>query len=88
MNIALTQAEAELIMRESSGRPTAKNPNSSARGLWQGLDGIRAKYCGMVGVDPNTVVPEEQVACMRVYIQHRYGTADKALAFWQENRWY
>jgi len=42
----------------------------------------------MVGVDPNTIVPQEQIACMRQYIAHRYGTPEKALAFHKSNGWY
>lgn len=84
----LTDAEYQLILRESSGNPLAKNPHSSARGIWQGLDGIRIKYCTPLGVDPNTTEIVEQVACMRNYIEHRYQTADAALAFHKANGYY
>lgn len=84
----LTDAEYSLIMKESSGNPLAQNPRSTAFGLWQGLDGTRDKYCALVGVDPNTTDSVEQIACMRAYIEDRYESADKALAFHRVNNWY
>ena len=38
---------------ESSFNPTAKNPTSSALGLYQMLDGIATKYYGLIGQTPS-----------------------------------
>jgi hypothetical protein len=87
-HVQLSDAEYQLILKESSGNPLAQNPRSTAFGLWQGLDGIRDKYCSMAGIDPDTVDPVEQIVCMRHYIENRYGTAEQALAFHRANNWY
>ncbi len=84
----MSEAEIAIIQKESSFRTEAKNPKSTAFGLWQGLAGIRAKYSKKVGVDPNTTDAAEQIAMFRVYVAERYGTAEKAWEFWQKNGWY
>lgn len=85
---SLSPAEAWIIQRESSFNPLAKNPTSSAFGIWQGLDSTRRAYAAKVGVDPNTTDPGQQLLMFRRYIADRYGTAENAQAFWQRNHWY
>jgi soluble lytic murein transglycosylase-like protein len=75
----------ELVARESSFNPNAKNPTSSARGLFQFLDGTRADYGGN-GVDWND--PYQQSMAGLKYIKDRYGSPEKALQFWDKNNWY
>lgn len=78
-------ALVELSSRESSWRPAAKNPNSSAYGLFQFLDGTWDSYA-----EPgwNRGDPLDQTLAAIKYVQKRYGTPQKALAFWDENNWY
>ena len=72
-----------IIQKESSGNPRAKNPKSTAYGLMQFLDGTWKSY----GVgDRND--PVDQVVSGINYIKKRYGTPEKAYAFWQKNHWY
>lgn len=85
---SLSPAESWIIQRESSFNPLAKNPTSSAFGIWQGLDSTRRAYGAKVGVNPNTTDPAEQLLMFRRYIADRYGSADAAQRFWQANHWY
>lgn len=62
--------------RESRWDYTAKNKNSSAYGIPQ-----------ILGMPRDTKMPE-QIALGLKYIQHRYGTPTRALAFHQRNGWY
>jgi septal ring factor EnvC (AmiA/AmiB activator) len=78
-------AERWIIMRESSGDPTADNPTSTAFGLGQLLLGNRILY---LGADYDTVDCGKQLAAFRAYVRDRYGTAEAAQAFWQANGWY
>ena len=75
----------ELVARESSFNPNAKNPKSTAAGLFQFLDGTRKNYGGskVDWSDPNT-----QALAGLKYIKDRYGTPEKALAFWDANGYY
>jgi hypothetical protein len=75
----------ELIARESSYNPNAKNPKSSAKGLFQFLDGTRKDY-GWKGVDWSN--PEHQTLAGLKYIKAVYGTPEKALQHWDEKGWY
>lgn len=75
----------ELIARESSFNPRAKNPKSTASGLFQFLDGTRANYGG---TSVNWNDPYQQSLKGLQYIKDRYGTPEKALAFWDKNKWY
>jgi len=80
------QSGLQFIMaQESTGKVDARNPVHSARGLFQLT---RANY----HLNPNGVrsfgnAIEEAQGGIR-YIQQRYGTADKAVAFWRQHRWY
>ncbi|HJW62809.1 MAG TPA: hypothetical protein VJ849_04870, partial [Actinomycetes bacterium] len=78
-------AEHWIIMRESSGDPTADNPTSTAFGLGQLLLGNRILYLGQ---EYATVDCGRQLWAFRAYVRDRYGTAARAKAFWQANGWY
>lgn len=75
----------ELVARESSFNSSAKNKKSTAAGLFQFLDGTRASYGGK-SVDWSD--PNQQALAGLKYIKDRYGTPEKALAFWDKNNWY
>jgi septal ring factor EnvC (AmiA/AmiB activator) len=78
-------AEHWIILRESSGDPTADNPTSTAFGLGQLLLGNRILYLGR---DYATTDCGRQLWAFRAYVHDRYGTAERAKAFWQANGWY
>jgi septal ring factor EnvC (AmiA/AmiB activator) len=78
-------AEHWIILRESSGDPTADNPTSTAFGLGQLLLGNRILYLGR---DYATTDCGRQLWAFRAYVRDRYGTAERAKAFWQTNGWY
>jgi SLT domain-containing protein len=73
------------MAQESAGQVDVRNPVHSARGLYQLT---RANY----HLNPNgersfgNAVEEAQGGIR--YIQQRYGTADNAVAFWRQHRWY
>lgn len=66
----------ELIFRESSWDKDAKNPNSSAFGLFQTLK-----------TDPDTPLKKQTERGIK-YIKHRYDTPCEALAFHDRKGWY
>ena len=72
-----------LVSKESSWNPSAKNPTSTAYGLFQFLDST----WGSVGAR-KTSDPRAQIEAGLKYIAQRYGTPTGAQAFWQRNRWY
>ena len=80
-----TAAERWIILRESSGDPTADDPTSTAFGLGQLLLGNRILYLGR---DYATTDCGRQLWAFRAYVRDRYGTATRAKAFWQTNGWY
>lgn len=86
--LGLTDDEAELIRRESSFSHLAKNNKSTARGLFQLLTYNRKKYANIVGCNPDSDNPRDQVAMGRAYIAERYGNAGEALKFWDSNNYY
>jgi len=71
-------AERWIIMRESSGDPTADNPTSTAFGLGQLLLGNRILYLGRHYA---TTDCGRQLWAFRAYVRDRYGTAARAEAF-------
>lgn len=73
----------ELVEHESSFRPEAQNPSSTAYGLFQFLD---STWAG-TGVGKTSDPVLQTVAGLR-YIRSRYGTPEEAWAFWQRNNWY
>jgi hypothetical protein len=80
------QALTELVGRESSWNSNAKNPNSTAHGYGQFLNSTRSNYEKKTGLDYDN--PVHQLIMMAQYVKDRYGTPDKALAFWNKNKWY
>lgn len=75
----------ELVARESSFNSGAANPNSSAKGLFQFLDSTRSNYGGS---SVNWDDPYQQALAGMKYIKDRYGTPERALEFWDKNKWY
>jgi hypothetical protein len=74
-----------IMAHESGGQVGARNPVHSARGLFQ----LTAAHYHL---NPNGArsfgnAVEEAQGGIR-YIQQRYGTADNAVAFWRQHRWY
>jgi septal ring factor EnvC (AmiA/AmiB activator) len=80
-----SQAEYNIIMRESRGDPTARNPRSTAFGLGQLLLDLRQRF---LGANADTVDCGLQLKAFRMYVAERYGTAENAWAFWQAHGWY
>ncbi|WP_267897294.1 aggregation-promoting factor C-terminal-like domain-containing protein [Peribacillus saganii] len=76
----------ELVGRESTWNPSAKNPNSTAHGYGQFLKSTRADYEKKTGLNYNN--PVHQIIMMAQYVKDRYGTPEKALAFWDKNNYY
>lgn len=73
-----------IVKRESGFNPYAVNKKSGATGLCQALPGKKmAKY----GKDWRTNY-KTQLRWCRDYIKARYGTPQKAWAFWQSHHWY
>lgn len=83
----LTEADVEALVRlawkESRWSPTAKNPRSTATGMWQFLDG---SWKG-TGVRKTHDPYWQTVAALR-YVRSRYSTPQKALAFHDREGWY
>jgi muramidase (phage lysozyme) len=76
----------ELVGRESSWNPNAKNPGSTAHGYGQFLDKTVASYEKKYGIKYDT--PEHQLMLTMLYVKDRYGTPQKALAEWDKKGWY
>lgn len=72
-----------LVQKESSWNPNAKNPTSSAAGLFQFLSATRSAY----GIGLGSSVYDQVVAGAQ-YIKDRYGSPASALAFHNANNWY
>lgn len=75
-------ALSKLVQKESSWNPNAKNPSSSAFGLFQFLDGTWGPY------GDKTSDPRLQAQYGMQYIKERYGSPENALAFHNEHNWY
>jgi hypothetical protein len=73
------------MQHESSGNPRAKNPHSSAFGLFQMIAANRKHYMGR---DWQSTDPNKQFAAASRYVHDRYGSWDNAKAFWQRRHWY
>src|SRR4051812_28672770 len=79
-------ASARFIMQhESNGRTTAKNPHSSAFGAFQMIIANRRHYMGRNAGSTNL---DDQYAAATHYVKDRYGSWDRAKAFWQRHHWY
>jgi Peptidase family M23 len=77
---------AELVGRESSWNPSAKNKSSSAHGYGQFINATRAQYEKKMGLNYSN--PVHQLIMMAQYVKDRYGSPEKALAFWDKNQYY
>lgn len=73
------------MARESSFNPNAKNPKSTAQGLFQFLNSTRKNYGGN---KVNWNDPYQQTIAGLQYIEDKYGNPEDALAFWDKNKWY
>ena len=80
-----SDAEFWIIMHESGGDPTARNPNSTAFGLGQLLLDLRQR---LLGADYDTIDCGKQLGAFRAYVRERYGTAEAAKSFWLSHGWY
>ena len=75
-----------IIMLESRGIPTAKNPSSTAFGLGQLLIGNRIRYLG--AANAWTTDCGLQYKAFTMYVRERYGSFSAAWAFKQSHGWY
>ena len=74
-----------IMAQESEGTVDAKSPIHSARGLFQ-LTAVNY-HLNPNGARSFGNAIEEAQGGIR-YIKQRYGTADNAVAFWRQHRWY
>lgn len=72
-----------LVSHESGWNPNAKNPSSTAYGLFQFLDST----WGAVG-GAKTADPAKQIEYGFRYIAQRYSDPNGAWNFWNKNHWY
>ena len=79
-------AARTIIMRESRGIPTARNPRSTAFGLGQLLIGNRIRYLG--ADNAWSIDCGLQYKAFMRYVTERYGTLSNALAFHNSHGWY
>lgn len=86
VNQAWVPLLSEIVKRESSFNPTAKNPKSTAYGYGQFLKATRNQYEAKTGLDYDN--PVHQLVMMAQYVKDRYKTPEAALAFWNKNKWY
>lgn len=76
----------KLVDRESGFNPKAKNPKSTAAGLFQFLD-MTSKNYGLP-IDASQAPVEKQIEAGLKYIKDRYGSPSKALQFHYKNNFY
>jgi hypothetical protein len=72
-----------LIFKESSWNPNAKNPKTTAYGLGQFLDST-----WKIVPQSKTSNPYDQLDAMFIYVDKVYGDSCKAWNFWLEKNWY
>jgi hypothetical protein len=80
-----SNAEYNIIMRESGWNPFAQNPSSTAFGLGQLVFSQRQAYLGAAADTTDCAL---QLKAFRAYVAGRYGTAENAWAFWLSHHWY
>ena len=83
---ASSQALWQLIQHESSWNPRAKNPSSTAFGLFQFLKSTWATYCREAPY--GSPDPYIQALGGFRYLKARYGTPEGAWAFWNSHHWW
>ncbi len=74
-----------IMSQESGGKVDAQSPVHSARGLYQ-FTAANYHYNPQGTASFGNAVEEAQGGIR--YIRARYGTADNAVAFWQQHHWY
>jgi hypothetical protein len=79
-------ALTELVGRESSWNPGARNGHSTAYGYGQFLSSTRSNYEKKMGLNYSN--PVNQLIMMAQYVKDRYGSPEAALAFWDRNKYY
>lgn len=79
------RAGREIIMAESGGDPTAKNPHSTAFGVGQLIVANRKQ---LMGSNFGSTDCAAQLDAFTRYTKGRYGTFENALAFRKRNGWY
>jgi hypothetical protein len=77
-------AGRSIIMAESGGESTAKNPTSTAFGLGQLTIANRRALMS----NPSSTDCGAQLDAFRSYTMGRYGSYDRALAFRKSHGWY
>lgn len=80
-------ARAWIIAHESGGNPTARNPSSTASGLYQMINGTWKAYGGSTPTAAQASVAEQNAVADR-YVAARYGSWENAQAFWQTHHYY
>ena len=81
----LPSAARSIIMAESGGESTAKNPHSTAFGLGQLIVANRKALMGSNYASTNC---SDQIEAFSKYTLGRYGSYDRALAFRNRKGWY
>jgi hypothetical protein len=81
----LPASARSIIMAESGGDPTAKNPHSTAFGLGQL---IVANRKALMGANYASTDCGAQLEAFTKYTKGRYGSFDKALSFRKSHGWY
>lgn len=80
--VTVTDAKLFIYMKESGNNPLSVNRSSGACGLGQALP------CSKL----SNVCPNMDYACQDAfftrYMQSRYGTWEKAVAFWNQRHWW
>lgn len=83
-----SDAQRRLVHRESRGDPRAQNEKSSAFGCLQLIRANRVTFAKRLGVNPDTTDPRAQMRMGSMYIDQRFGSDDRALAFHLQNGWF
>jgi len=80
-----SDAEFNIVMKESGWNPFADNPSSTAFGLGQLVFSQRQNYLGDAADTTDCAL---QLKAFRGYVRDRYGTAENAWSFWLSHHWY
>src|SRR6266540_724851 len=80
-----SDAEFNIVMKESGWNPFADNPSSTAFGLGQLVFSQRQRYLGDAADTTDCAL---QLKAFRGYVRDRYGTAENAWSFWLSHHWY